>query len=328
MVSPNKSYCLPDFAEQLKIHRQYPLKSCAVEILQINVGRQCNLTCRHCHLQSGPLRTEMMPASVFHACLEAARQTPGLAVVDVTGGSPEMNPNLEWFLPAAAELHKRLLVRTNLAILLEPPYQKYIALYAACGTEVVGSLPDYRREKTDCQRGAGNFLKAVEALKLLNARGFGRPGSGLVLDLMHNPVGACLPGAQAELEHEYRVHLASEFGITFNRLFTLANMPLGRHREYLIQTDNYAGYVRDLVGKFNACSVPQLMCRNTLSVGWDGKLYDCDFNQSLDRPILSPEAGHIARYDPRKLAEREIAVGDHCFGCTAGAGSSCQGGCV
>jgi radical SAM/Cys-rich protein len=315
----------PSFAGTLESYCQYPLKAGAVEILQLNVGRQCNLACGHCHLECGPERSERMPREVFEVCLEALQRNPGIHTLDVTGGAPEMNPELEWFLAAAATLGRRLLVRTNLVILTQAPYEKYLDLYAQHRVEVVGSLPDFHAPKFERQRGEGNFARAIRALQALNQRGYGQTGTGLVLDLMHNPAGAYAPAAQSSLESEYRGRLEREFGVGFNRLFCLTNMPLGRFRSFLIKSGNYEEYLGSLTKNFNPSTLAGLMCKNTLSVAWDGRLFDCDFNQSLNLGIRSQGSGHLHSEIPATLTGREIAVGDHCFGCTAGAGSSCQG---
>jgi radical SAM/Cys-rich protein len=317
--------CGASFVDTLKSYSQYPLKAGRVEILQLNVGRRCNLACGHCHLEAGPGRTEAMPRAVFQACLDAVQVDPAVHTLDLTGGSPEMNPDLGWFLRAAAGLGRRLLVRTNLVILTEAPYEKFLDLYAETGVEVVGSLPDFHAPKFERQRGEGNFSKAIRALRDLNQRGYGRPGSGRVLHLMHNPAGAYAPAAQAALEPVYRERLALEFGVVFNNLFCLTNMPLGRYRDFLEKSGNYAEYVGSLCKNFNAANLGQVMCKNTLSVGWDGRLYDCDFNQSLDLGLQPPLPGRMGPGVLDALKNREIIVRDHCYGCTAGAGSSCQG---
>ena len=301
-----------------------PLHAASLDILQINTGKRCSLTCRHCHVEAGPGRTELMGRDVFEKCLEIlARHDIG--TIDITGGAPEMNPWLPWFIHEAAALGRRLMVRSNLAILLEDGYSRFIDLFASHGVEVVGSLPDYRMERTDRQRGSGVFNRAIEAMRRLNALGYAQPGSSLVLDLVHNPVGAYLPAPQAALEHEYRARLKADHGVDFNSLFCLVNSPTGRYLEYLIGSDNLGDYMSSLRQSFNPATLDCLMCRTTLSVGWDGRLYDCDFNQMLDLPVSCASSATVGDFDYGKLKTRKIVTADHCFCCTAGAGSSCQG---
>jgi radical SAM/Cys-rich protein len=218
-----------------------------------------------------------------------------------------------------------VIVRSNLVILRDPKYLDYLDRFARLGVEVVGSVPDYRRERAERQRGKDTFVGAIEAIRELNRRGYAKAGSGLILDLVHNPSGAYLPGAQAALEHEYRMRLRDEHGIEFNRLFCLTNCPVGRYLDYLVQSDNFRDYMQALRQAFNPAAARNVMCRMTLSVGWDGRLYDCDFNQMLGLSVNSGAPAHIRDFDFDKLRSRQIAVREHCFACTAGAGSSCQG---
>ncbi|MGD9096728.1 MAG: arsenosugar biosynthesis radical SAM protein ArsS [Desulfobacterales bacterium] len=301
-----------------------PLTADGIGILQLNVGRRCNLACRHCHVQAGPARPELMPADIFDRCL-GILQTHPIGTVDITGGAPEMNPHLEHFIRTVSVLGRRVLVRSNLAILLEQSYRHFLDIYADNGVEVVASLPDYRSARVDRQRGAGVFDRVIAVMARLNERGYGNPGSGLVLDLVTNPVGAYLPGPQAALEDEYRTRLAREHGVNFNTLFCITNCPVGRYLDYLIRSDNFEDYMSTLVNTFNRGAVEHLMCRSTLSVAWDGRLFDCDFNQMLDLTVDHGAPNHISRFDYRQLRARQIRVHNHCFSCTAGAGSSCQG---
>jgi radical SAM/Cys-rich protein len=314
---------IDNFEEKLKKSEQYPLQAAKVNILQINVGKRCNLSCKHCHVEAGPSRTEAMSREIFKKCLEVLKKHKSILTVDITGGSPEMNANLEWFIKEAARLNRRLIVRSNLVILLEKEYQKFIDIYADNNVEIVGSLPDYKEEKTDHQRGGGFFSKSMKVLKMLNDKGYGKEGSGLILDLAYNPIGAYLPGSQTGLEHEYKTRLKKEFGVGFNNLFCITNMPVGRYLEALLKTKNYDDYMEELANAYNPGAVPNVMCRTTISVGWDGKLYDCDFNQMLDLTI--PEIDRIDKFDLEKLSKRKIIIHNHCYGCTAGSGSSCQG---
>ncbi len=315
----------PDaFAARLRDCGVAPLRAAGIEILQMNITRRCNLTCKHCHVQAGPHRTEMMSRETMAHCMKAAAH-PRITTIDITGGSPEMHPDLEWLLGEAAGLKRRLIVRSNLVVMLDPAYRRYLDLFAAHKVELVGSLPDYHAEKSDRQRGAGTFDGAVEVIRELNRRSYGMPGSGLVLHLVHNPVGAYLPGPQAALEAEYRRVLRDRHGLHFNTLFCLVNNPIGRYADYLKRSGNWSDYMRTLQCAFNVQTVNSLMCRTTLSVGWDGRLYDCDFNQMLDLTVNSGAPVEIKDFDYQRLAEREIVVRSHCFACTAGAGSSCQG---
>jgi len=312
------------FAEKLEASGPYPLRTRGVEILQINVGKRCLLQCRHCHVKAGPDRPEVMTAETFEKCLAAA-DGANIPVIDITGGSPEMNPHLEGFIRRAARPGRRLMVRSNLAVLLDKEYAHHMDLYAGCGVEIVGSLPDCDAARTDRQRGGEYFRKAIAAIRALNERGYAREDSGLVLDLVHNPLGAYLPGSQRALETEYRKKLRERHGVEFDTLFCLANCPVGRYLEFLVQTGNLEDYLLDLERAYNPAAAESVMCRNTVSVGWDGTLYDCDFNQMLELPVAAPAPDHIDRFDAGALAKRAIVIGNHCYACTAGAGSSCQG---
>ena len=296
----------------------------AVNIFQVNVGYRCSLTCTHCHVSAGPLRTEVMSRRTMEQCLAIIKSYP-VPVIDITGGSPEMHPDIKWFIGECAALGRRVLVRTNGVILLDEDYRSFIEFYAKNKVEVVVSMPHPDLQVTDRQRGEGVFLRLIEAIRQLNAVGYGREGSGLVLDLVHNPAGAFLPGSQASLEDTYRRILGERYGISFNHLFCITNMPIGRYLEYLRRTDNFEDYMATLVKAFNPAALTNVMCRTTLSVAWDGRLYDCDFNQTLGLPTNHGAPDHISAFDMEKLSSREIVTGDHCYGCTAGAGSSCQG---
>jgi radical SAM/Cys-rich protein len=301
-----------------------PLRAERIEILQINIGYRCNLECRHCHVKAGPLRAEIISKAIMEHCLEVLK-AHSIPTIDITGGSPEMHPDFPWFLEACGFLKRRLLVRTNGVILLEKGFEFFIDLYARNRVEVVVSLPHMDSQMTNRQRGEGVFPKLIEAIRRLNTQGYGQTGTGLVLDVVHNPSGAYLPGSQASLESHYRKVLKERYGLSFNRLFCLTNMPIGRFLDYLRKTDNYEDYLSTLVNAFNPAALKSVMCRTTLSVAWDGRLYDCDFNQMLGLPTDHGAPDHISAFDIDKLANRRIVVGNHCYGCTAGAGSSCQG---
>ncbi len=315
---------LPSFPDKIRESGKLPLKAAGVDILQINVGRLCNLACRHCHVHAGPDRQEIMSRPVLEKCLDILQAHP-IATLDITGGSPEMNPHFEWFVAEAAKLNRRLMIRSNLTLLTEKPYSHLPRFFAENCVEVVTSLPDCLEAKSDRQRGAGSFARTIASMRELNRLGYAAEGSGLVLDLVHNPVGAYLPGSQAALEHEYRRRLAGEHGVLFSRLFSLTNLPVGRYLDYLISSGNFEDYLSTLCHSFNPAAVDHVMCRTTLSVGWDGSLYDCDFNQMLGLKVNHGAPAHILDFDIRKLQNREIVISNHCYGCVAGAGSSCQG---
>jgi radical SAM/Cys-rich protein len=257
-------------------------------------------------------------------CLEILSSFP-ISTIDITGGSPEMNPHLEWFLDEASLLNRRLIVRSNLTLLLEEPYRHFIDVFTQNKVEIVTSLPDYLETKSDRQRGAGVFGKVVEAMRELNLRGYGMKNSGLYIDIVHNPVGAYLPGSQAALEHEYHERLLTEHGVHFNQLFCITNLPVGRYLDYLIESGNFEDYLSALCHSYNPAAVKNVMCQTMLSVGWNGLLYDCDFNQMLDLTVNLGTLTSIMDFDMDKLKNREIVINNHCYGCVAGSGSSCQG---
>lgn len=301
-----------------------PLEATGIDILQINLGYRCNLECRHCHIEAGPNRSELMSRPVMDMCLTVLRDHP-IAAIDLTGGAPEKHPEFPWFLGECALLGRRLLVRTNGVILLEPRYAHLPDLYARLRVELAVSFPHLDSKVTDRQRGEGVHSRLTEVLRKLNEKGYGESGSGLVLNLVHNPVGAYLPGQQKSLENHYRRALRDRYGILFNHLFCITNMPIGRYRGYLLKSGNEDEYMEALVNAFNPLTLKSVMCKTTLSVAWDGKLYDCDFNQILGMTVNHGAPEHIARFDLGKLARRRVVTGNHCYGCTAGAGSSCRG---
>jgi radical SAM/Cys-rich protein len=301
-----------------------PLAAAGIEIFQINLGYRCNLECRHCHVEAGPHRQELMSRPVMAKCLEVLQRYP-IPTIDITGGTPELHPDFPWFLAKCAALGRRLLVRTNGVVLLEEKYADFLDLYARQRVEVVVSFPHVDPKMTNRQRGEDVYSRLIEALLLLNKRGYGQNGSGLILNLVHNPSGAYLPGLQNSLENHYRQTLKEKHGIVFNQLFCITNMPIGRYLAYLQRTDNYEEYMAALVNAFNPATLDSVMCKSTLSVGWDGKLYDCDFNQMLGMTVNHGAPEHIAAFDLPTLANRRVVTGNHCYGCTAGAGSSCRG---
>jgi radical SAM/Cys-rich protein len=304
-----------------------PLRAGGIEILQVNVGKLCNQTCRHCHVDAGPDRREIMSRETMRDCL-ALLERSGASTLDVTGGAPELNPYFRWFVSEAQSMGRRVIDRSNLTILVSPGYTDLPEFLAERRVEVVASLPCYLPENVDGQRGEGVFAKSIRALRRLNEVGYGRSGTGLELTLVYNPVGPSLPPPQPMLEAAYRCELRERYGIEFNRLYTITNMPISRFLADLAATGRLEVYLQRLIDAFNPATLSGLMCRTTLSVGWDGTLYDCDFNQMLDLPISPEVPRHVRDIDPACLVGRIIRTGPHCFGCTAGSGSSCQGAVI
>jgi radical SAM/Cys-rich protein len=316
---------LPCFKDKIAETNQFPLKPNTLEILQINVGYMCNQVCEHCHVDAGPDRKEIMTRETMEQCLEVIRNT-GAHTLDLTGGAPEMNPNFRWFVEEASKAGiKDFIVRSNLTIILaNKKYYDLPEFFKKHNVHVVSSMPHYTRGKTDKQRGDGVFDKSIKALQMLNAVGYGMPDSSLRLDLVYNPSGAFLPTDQAALEHDFKKALKEDFDIDFHNLFSITNLPISRFLDYLIASENYEDYMYALVDAYNPAAVANVMCTNTISVGWDGWLYDCDFNQMLDLKVAST-VKHIKDYNEDLLNNRDIVISQHCYGCTAGAGSSCQG---
>ena len=300
------------------------LRAARVDTLQINVGKRCNQACRHCHVDASPTRTEVMPDDVVDSCLEALARDEALQTLDITGGAPELHPRFRDMVTRARELERHVLVRHNLTVQGEEGQGDLPRFFAEHGCEVVCSLPHYTAEATDRQRGRGVYEASMAGLKALNAVGYGR-GTGLVLDLVANPVGAFLPPAQEDLEHDTREYLQSQHGIAFDHLFTITNMPIARFAQWLERAGLYEQYMERLEQAFNPATVPALMCRTMVSVSWDGRIFDCDFNQMLEIEAGNGGPLTIHGLDTRALANRVIRTADHCFGCTAGAGSSCGG---
>jgi radical SAM/Cys-rich protein len=325
---------LASSAQQLKVLRQLEIADfkvkigpAAIDILQINLGKLCNMTCRHCHVDAGPDRTaEMMSRETVDLCLAALDRTAA-GTVDLTGGAPELNPHFRYLVDQCVARGKRVIDRCNLTVLLTGPCRDLPEWFARRGVEIVCSLPHYRRRNTDLQRGDGTFEKSIEALRRLNAAGYGKGDPSLRLVLMHNPAGAFLAGDQKSMEKEWKEGLAANHGVAFDALIALNNMPISRFLEWLEASGNLRAYMDLLVNSYNPATVPGLMCRNTVSVGWDGRLYDCDFNQMLELDARDQDGAalHIRDFDPARLRGRAIVTGRHCFGCTAGAGSSCGG---
>jgi radical SAM/Cys-rich protein len=311
------------FAACVAAHSGGALRRAPLQELQVNVGRLCNQACSHCHVDAGPKRTEIMAWDTMQRILAWARGN-AIQRVDITGGAPEINPNFRRFVDALHAAGIEVTSRCNLTVLLEPGQEDLETWYAARGVRLVASLPCYTQQNVDAQRGGGVFDKSIRALRRLNRAGYGHVPA-LVLDLVYNPGGAFLPGAQAQLEADYKERLRADFGIEFNHLYTLTNLPINRFAHYLERTGQYDAYLQLLQDNFNAATVPALMCRHLVSVDWQGNVYDCDFNQMLDMPLPNRSLRYLWDIDPAKLADQPIATGAHCFGCTAGAGSSCGG---
>jgi len=320
-----KSGELPKFKDKIAQTGHFPLRPKKLEILQINLGYMCNQVCEHCHVDAGPDRTEIMTRETMIQCLEVIRNT-GAHTLDLTGGAPEMNPEFRWFVEEASKAGiEDFIVRSNLTIIrANKKYNDLPDFFKKHNVHVVSSMPHYTRGKTDKQRGEGVFDKSIKALQELNAIGYGLPGSSLRLDLVYNPTGAFLPGNQDSLEKDFKKALSEDFGIQFHGLFAITNLPISRFLDYLIASENYEDYMYSLVDAYNPAAVENVMCTNTISISWDGWLYDCDFNQILGLKVDS-KVKHISDYNEDLLNDRNIIISQHCYGCTAGAGSSCQG---
>lgn len=317
-------YDPPSFDAMLAKHHAPLLQSSDLRVLQINVGKLCNQTCHHCHVDAGPSRREVMSQQVAEAVIDVLRRTQ-IPILDITGGAPEMNPSFRWMVREARQLGRQVIDRCNLTILVANGFEDLPEFLAEQQVEIVASLPCYLETNVDAQRGQFVFRRSIEALQRLNQLGYGLPGSPLTLTLVFNPLGPKLPPNQLKLEDAYRQELRTRYGIEFSRLFTITNMPINRFLTDLRQSHQYESYMQTLVDAFNPATVEGLMCRTTLSVDWKGNLYDCDFNQMLALPVLGSVPRNILNFDLSALSNRRIATGSHCFGCTAGAGSSCQG---
>lgn len=314
------------FAGKLAELGHRPFKPMEIEIFQLNIGKLCNQTCAHCHVDAGPDRKEEnMDKATLQKCLDVIAATPSIKIVDITGGAPEMNAHFRWFVEECTKLGKQVIDRCNLTIIMaNPKYRDLPEFLAKHKVHVISSLPYFSKSRTDSQRGDGVFEDSIKALQLLNEVGYGKADSGLQLDLVYNPNGAFLPADQMTLEREFKRQLDRKFGIVFNNLFAITNLPVARFLDYLLESGNYVEYMEKLVNAFNPATVEGLMCRNTISVSWDGYLYDCDFNQMLDLKIAHP-IQHLNDWNGESLNDRNILLNQHCYGCTAGAGSSCGG---
>jgi radical SAM/Cys-rich protein len=312
------------FETQLGQAGLYPLHATGITVFQINVGKLCNQTCRHCHVDAGPDRLEIMSLETAEQCIRALAKTD-IPTVDITGGAPELNPHFRWLVEQSRKLGRQVMDRCNLSVLLLPSQADLGDFLAHHRVDIFASLPSYRAGQTDAQRGTGIFEKSLEALRLLNRLGYGHSNSGLALNLVYNPVGAFLPPKQEAIEAQFKKELRTKYDIEFNRLYTITNMPISRFLEFLVESGNYEQYMTRLANAFNPAAAAGVMCRHTLSVGWDGRLYDCDFNQMLELPVDREAPSHIRDFDAARLHHRRIVTRNHCYGCTAGSGSSCGG---
>lgn len=323
ILSDTKSIGISPFVEKLDETALFPLKPTGIDILQINVGKLCNQVCKHCHVDAGPDRKEVMSRKTMEYCLDALRNSD-IHTVDITGGAPELNPDFRWFVEEVSNMNLQIIVRCNLTIILaNPKYRDLPEFYKKHKINIVSSLPHFTSRRTDAQRGEGVFEKSIQALKMLNDVGYGNDHE-LKLDLVFNPSGAILPGDQSALESEFKRKLKERHDIVFNNLFAITNLPVSRFLDYLLISGNYGDYMQELANAYNPMAAEGVMCRNMINVGWDGYLYDCDFNQMLELKI-NAKRRHISQFDIDELSEREIVVNNHCYGCTAGEGSSCGG---
>ena len=326
-IDHDDAFRLVPFQQKLEGVGLYPLLPVALQIFQVNVGKMCNQVCKHCHVDAGPDRKEIMTRETMIQCIDVLKNNPSFGIVDLTGGAPEMNPDFRWFVEEIKKVNTqiKIIVRCNLTIIrANKNYHDLPEFFKLHNIEVVSSLPFYTKDRTDRQRGDGVFEDSIAALQMLNKVGYGIEGSGLILNLVYNPAGAFLPPSQSILEKEFKSALQKDFGICFNNLFAITNLPISRYLDYLLQSGNYEKYMGKLVTSFNPVAAANVMCRNTISIGWDGFIYDCDFNQMLELKVTC-NSKHIADFNSNELSRREIVINQHCYGCTAGAGSSCGG---
>ena len=324
-IHPDDSFKLIPFQQKLESANLFPLKPTLLEVFQINVGKMCNQVCKHCHVDASPDRKEIMTRETMQQCIDILAANPSFKTVDITGGAPELNPDFRWFVSAIKKINKHIIVRCNLTIILaNKKFNDLPEFFKENNVELISSLPFYAKDRTDRQRGDGVFEDSVKALQLLNAVGYGIEGSALKLNLVYNPAGAFLPPAQETLEKEFKQALKKDFNISFHSLYAITNLPISRFLDYLLQSNNYEKYMEKLLAAYNPAAAANVMCRNTLSIGWDGFIYDCDFNQMLDMKVAC-SANHISAFSNTALSNRDIVVNQHCYGCTAGSGSSCGG---
>lgn len=323
-VFDRKNGLIP-FQDKMKSIGFDPLKPTGVDIFQVNMGKMCNQVCKHCHVDAGPDRKEIMTKETMQLCLDALDKSD-IQTVDLTGGAPEMNPEFRWFVEELSARGKHIIVRCNLTIILaNPKYNDLPDFYKKHKVEVVSSLPHFSAKRTDAQRGSGVFEQSIKALQMLNEIGYGKDNDELKLNLVYNPSGAFLPGDQASLQTEFKRKLKDNFEVDFNELYAITNLPISRFLEYLVNTERYEEYMQELIDAFNPAAAAGVMCRNTISIGWDGYLFDCDFNQMLDLKFADGVPQHLRDFDVEGLTNREIIINQHCYGCTAGSGSSCGG---
>ncbi|MBI4584869.1 MAG: arsenosugar biosynthesis radical SAM protein ArsS [Planctomycetes bacterium] len=319
-----------DFPTVIERHRMR-LPPVSVETLQVNITKLCNQACHHCHVDASPKRTEQMDHRTIDRCLEVLAANPAVKNLDITGGAPELNPHFDHLVTSACKLGKHVMVRHNLTVTFDGNPQtgeskRYLPeFFARNQVEVISSLPYYQEFFTDKQRGKGVFQKSLESMRLLNRQGYGEEGTGLVINLVYNPVGAFLPASQKSLEQDFKRELVSRHGLVFNQLYAITNMPIHRFKDFLERSGNYDDYMTRLINAFNPQAALGVMCRSLVSVGYDGRLYDCDFNQMLEMQITNGTARTIFDFNLKELLSREILFASHCFGCTAGAGSGCGG---
>ncbi|UCE78579.1 MAG: arsenosugar biosynthesis radical SAM protein ArsS [Nitrospiraceae bacterium] len=309
------------FTDKVASTQSHPLHATEIRILQVNLGYRCNLSCKHCHVEGGPERKEVMSRETMGYVLSALNKIP-VKTLDITGGAPELNPHFTSFVQEARHNDIHVIVRSNLTIFFEKGMEYLPEFFRKNNVEIIASLPYYRQSTVDRVRGNGTFEKSIDALRILNRLGYGNGSGEAVLNLVYNPQGAFLPASQESLEEEYKKELWRSHDIDFNRLYTFTNMPVGRFKNFLVRTGNLDTYVQKLSCSFNPQTLEAVMCRHILNVGWDGKLYDCDFNQMIRLEISDKYPRHIRDFDYSLLSTREIAVDDHCFGCTAGQGST------
>jgi len=312
---------MTDFDEKYLQYRSGPLNARGIQILQLNLGYQCNMTCKHCHIEAGPHRTELMSMDVINKALSIAEDY-NIGTLDLTGGAPELNPHIKYLILEAGKINRHIIVRTNLTIFFEEGMEDFPEFYSGHEVEIIASLPHYTKDTVDKIRGITSFEKSIKAIKKLNSLGYGIHPDKKRLNLVYNPMGAFLPSSQKELEEQYKKELQSAFGVQFNRLYAFANMPIGRFEDFLIRSNNLNKYMGKIRGAFNPDTLEDLMCRRLISIGWDGTLYDCDFNQILGLTVDINCPDHIRDFDYGLLSERRIVTENHCFACTAGQGST------
>lgn len=317
----------PDFQSKIAEHHPGPFVTEGLSILQLNITRKCNLSCRHCHASCGPDESEEMSSALISKALELAK-SPSVELVDITGGAPEMHADLPRLLRGLKSLEKKIIVRTNLVILDSPEYSHFIGLYRECNVNVVGSFPYFIEEKYAKQRGGGMFEKTLRVLRRLNEVGYGKGAEDKILSLVHNPGGAYLPGSQKALESEFRTNLLKRYEVTFDNLFCIVNMPIGRYHDYLKESGNLEDYMSELCGAFNPDAAKNVMCKATLNVAPNGDLYNCDFNQMIGLKAKFENCDNLIDLKTFPISNDSIVIANHCYGCTAGSGSSCRGATV